>query len=61
VIIHDGVANIGHYYTYLYDRAKVVWWKLNDHTVTPVTEDEVMKDALGSNGYRSACNLFYIN
>jgi ubiquitin carboxyl-terminal hydrolase 25/28 len=61
VMIHDGMANMGHYYTYLFDRSQELWWKLDDHRVTVATEQEVMKDALGGNGHKCACNLFYIN
>jgi len=60
-MIHDGMANMGHYYTYLFDRSQEVWWKLDDHRVTLATEQEVMKDALGGNGHKCACNLFYVN
>lgn len=39
-----------------------VWFKLDDHKASIVEEDVVMKEALGdSEGYKSACNLFYIN
>ena len=39
-----------------------MWFQLNDHKVTIVDEATVMQEALGdSKGYKSACNLFYIN
>lgn len=60
-MIHDGLAENGHYYTYLFDRIQNVWWKLNDHDVSMVDENIVMDEALGGKGYKSACNLFYIN
>lgn len=61
VMIHDGVAESGHYYTYIYDRCLRVWWKLDDHRVSQAVEEDVMKEAHGGSGYKSACNLFYIS
>lgn len=34
IMIHDGVAENGHYYSYVYDRFQKVWWKLDDHRVS---------------------------
>jgi ubiquitin carboxyl-terminal hydrolase 25/28 len=61
IIIHDGLAENGHYYTYVFDRIKKLWWKLNDHRVSIEKEEIVMKEAFGGDGYKSACNLFYIS
>jgi uncharacterized UBP type Zn finger protein len=47
ILIHDGLATNGHYYTYIYDRRIKQWWLMNDHKVSLVSEDLVMKDALG--------------
>ena len=60
-MIHDGLAENGHYYSYIYDRVLKVWWKLDDHRVSQVEEETVMKEAFGGEGYKSACNLFYIS
>jgi ubiquitin carboxyl-terminal hydrolase 25/28 len=61
IIIHDGLAENGHYYTYVFDRIKKLWWKLNDHRVSQEKEEVVMKESFGGDGYKSACNLFYIS
>lgn len=62
IIVHDGLAENGHYYSYYYDRVQKQWWQLNDHKAFPVSEDQVMEEALGgSRSYKSACNLFYIS
>ncbi|MFN9898064.1 MAG: hypothetical protein ACK55Z_04550 [bacterium] len=62
ILIHDGLAENGHYYSYVFDRVKKCWLCFNDHTVTQVEEELVMKEALGnSQGYKSACNLIYIS
>jgi len=61
IMIHDGLAENGHYYTYVYDRVLRQWWKLDDHRVSISDEETVMKEALGGDGYKSACNLFYMS
>jgi hypothetical protein len=38
-----------------------VWWRLDDHRVSVSDEDTVMREAFGGEGYKSACNLFYIS
>ena len=60
-MIHDGLAENGHYYSYVFDRSQSVWWKLDDHRVSKASEEDVMKEALGGDGYKSACNLFYMS
>lgn len=61
-MIHDGLAENGHYYSYIYDRVGKVWWQYNDHRALQVDEEQVMGDALGnSTAYKSACNLVYIS
>jgi len=61
-MIHDGMAENGHYYSYIYDRLQKLWWRFDDHKVSVVEETIVMEEALGNQkGYKSACNLFYIN
>ena len=60
-MIHDGLAENGHYYTYVYDRSQKVWWKLDDNRVSQADIKDVMREALGGDGYKSACNLFYMS
>lgn len=39
-----------------------IWFKLDDHKVSQVDEQEVFDEAFGNkNTYKSACNLFYIS
>ena len=45
IIIHDGSADMGHYYTFIFDRFKKVWWKINDSMVREEAEDVVMEEA----------------
>jgi ubiquitin carboxyl-terminal hydrolase 25/28 len=61
IMIHDGYAEQGHYYSYLFDRYLQQWWKFDDHRVSQVCEEQVMRDARGGYKDKSACNLFYVN
>ena len=45
ILIHDGLAENGHYYTFIFDRNQNVWFQLNDHKVTIVDEATVMQEA----------------
>ncbi|KAI8642866.1 hypothetical protein BD408DRAFT_451474 [Parasitella parasitica] len=48
VFIHQGQANYGHYWIYIYDHKGSQWWKYNDSLVTKVHEDEIFHDTTGS-------------
>lgn len=67
ILIHEGSSEQGHYYTYVYDRKRGHWWKMNDHTITIVAkEDEqaMLQEAFGAHPGKpttSACNLFYMS
>jgi len=39
IMIHDGMAENGHYYTYLFDRIHKCWWQLNDHKAFKVDKE----------------------
>ena len=41
IICHDGLAENGHYYTYIFDRNKKVWYKMDDHKASIVDESIV--------------------
>lgn len=61
IMVHDGVAEQGHYFTFIYDRVKKMWWKLNDHNVCMELESDVFRVAFGGEGHSSACNLIYMS
>ena len=62
ILIHDGEANSGHYYSFVYDRKQDVWWRFNDHTVELEDEKTVMSEAIGSEGSKkTAYCLIYGN
>ncbi|KAF7723179.1 ubiquitin-specific protease ubp2 [Apophysomyces ossiformis] len=48
VFIHQGQANYGHYWVYIYDKLKDQWWKYNDSHVSKVDETEIFRDTTGS-------------
>ena len=47
IVIHDGVADSGHYYVYIYDRKTMLWHKFNDFYSTIVAEEDVLSEAFG--------------
>lgn len=61
VLVHEGQANAGHYWAYIYDPHMRRWMKYNDVSVTKSTWEELVRDSFG--GYRnaSAYCLMYIN
>ncbi|XP_048837149.1 LOW QUALITY PROTEIN: ubiquitin carboxyl-terminal hydrolase 25-like [Brienomyrus brachyistius] len=61
VLVHEGQANAGHYWAYIYSSRHRCWMKYNDISVTESSWEELMRDSFG--GYRntSAYCLMYIN
>lgn len=61
VLVHEGQANAGHYWAYIYDPQHCCWMKYNDIAVTKSSWEELVRDSFG--GYRnaSAYCLMYIN
>ncbi|XP_075450079.1 ubiquitin carboxyl-terminal hydrolase 25 [Ascaphus truei] len=61
VLVHEGQANAGHYWAYVFDRHEKRWMKYNDISVTKSSWEELERDSFG--GYRnaSAYCLMYIN
>ncbi|XP_010868974.2 ubiquitin carboxyl-terminal hydrolase 25 isoform X3 [Esox lucius] len=61
VLVHEGQANAGHYWAYIYDPHQHRWMKYNDISVTKSSWEELVRDSFG--GYRnaSAYCLMYIN
>ncbi|XP_006889880.1 PREDICTED: ubiquitin carboxyl-terminal hydrolase 25-like [Elephantulus edwardii] len=61
VLVHEGQANAGHYWAYIFDHHENRWMKYNDVAVTKSSWEELVRDSFG--GYRnaSAYCLMYIN
>ena len=48
-MIHDGGADYGHYYSFIYDFEKSMWRRFNDINVSEENEEIVFKESLGGN------------
>nr|XP_033797787.1 ubiquitin carboxyl-terminal hydrolase 25 isoform X2 [Geotrypetes seraphini] len=61
VLVHEGQANAGHYWAYIFDHHQNKWMKYNDISVAKSSWEELERDSFG--GYRnaSAYCLMYIN
>ncbi|XP_050777738.1 ubiquitin carboxyl-terminal hydrolase 28 isoform X4 [Gopherus flavomarginatus] len=61
VLVHEGQANAGHYWAYIYDQPRKSWLKCNDISVTKSSWEEVERDSYGGLRNASAYCLMYIN
>lgn len=61
VLVHEGQANAGHYWAYIYSHARQCWLKYNDIAVTEATWEELERDSYGGVRNASAYCLMYIN
>lgn len=62
LIIHDGSPMSGHYYAYIRDHSTPdKWYRFSDITVTEAKEEDVLKDAQGGSGVRSAYWAVYVD
>uniref|UniRef100_A0A8C6FUD6 Ubiquitin carboxyl-terminal hydrolase 28 n=1 Tax=Moschus moschiferus TaxID=68415 RepID=A0A8C6FUD6_MOSMO len=61
VLVHEGQANAGHYWAYVYDQPRQVWLKYNDISVTESSWEELERDSYGGQKNVSAYCLMYIN
>ncbi|CAD8202909.1 unnamed protein product [Paramecium octaurelia] len=60
ILMHNGQADCGHYYTYIKDFGLNKWFKFNDIEVQEVTKEKVFYDAFGKNKGENAYLLIYI-
>ncbi|XP_061224227.1 ubiquitin carboxyl-terminal hydrolase 28 [Neopsephotus bourkii] len=61
VLVHEGQANSGHYWAFIYDQHRKSWLKYNDISVTESSWEEVERDSFGGLRNASAYCLMYIN
>ena len=61
ICVHDGNANSGHYYSFIYDRFQKKWRKFNDIRVTEVSEEDVFKESQGGDTWQTAYWLVYVH
>jgi ubiquitin carboxyl-terminal hydrolase 25/28 len=62
-LIHDGTAESGHYYSFIFDRKQDVWWRFSDVNVSMEIEEVVFREAFGGQvaSTKTAYSLIYIN
>lgn len=61
ICVHDGNANTGHYYSFIFNRFTQKWWKYNDIRITEVEEADVFKESEGGNSWQTAQWLVYVD
>uniref|UniRef100_A0A674IGJ1 Ubiquitin carboxyl-terminal hydrolase n=1 Tax=Terrapene triunguis TaxID=2587831 RepID=A0A674IGJ1_9SAUR len=61
VLVHEGQANAGHYWAYIYYQPRKSWLKYNDISVTESSWEELERDSYGGLRNASAYCLMYIN
>lgn len=59
VFMHEGLANFGHYWLYLFDFDQNRWLQFNDSIVKEVTAEQVFSDTTGSSA--NVTGLAYVN
>ncbi len=58
ILIHEGSASYGHYFSYIFDPYKKVWRRFSDLQVTEKEEDEVLEKARGKNTTNAYCLIY---
>ncbi|KAM9217109.1 ubiquitin carboxyl-terminal hydrolase 28 isoform 1-T1 [Leptosomus discolor] len=61
VLVHEGQANAGHYWAFIYDQPRRSWLKYNDISVTESSWEELERDSFGGLKNASAYCLMYIS
>ncbi|XP_078538476.1 ubiquitin carboxyl-terminal hydrolase 28 isoform X6 [Lissotriton helveticus] len=61
VLVHEGQANAGHYWAYVYSHTNRTWLKYNDISVTESSWEELARDSFGGLKNASAYCLIYVN
>ncbi|XP_066495847.1 ubiquitin carboxyl-terminal hydrolase 28 isoform X9 [Tiliqua scincoides] len=61
VLVHEGQANAGHYWAYIYNQPRKSWLKYNDISVTEASWEELERDSFGGLRNASAYCLMYIS
>lgn len=48
ILMHEGKAESGHYYSYIFDHKKNIWRKFNDiNVIEELNEEKLLKEAYG--------------
>ncbi|NXI34849.1 UBP28 hydrolase, partial [Galbula dea] len=60
VLVHQGQANAGHYWAFIYNQPRKTWLRYNDISVTESSWEELERDSFGGLKNASAYCLMYI-
>jgi ubiquitin C-terminal hydrolase len=47
ILVHEGTGEMGHYYSFIFDRSAHKWYRFNDYKVSEETEDRVFEESFG--------------
>ncbi|NWR46199.1 UBP28 hydrolase, partial [Regulus satrapa] len=61
VLVHEGQANAGHYWAFIFDQPRKRWLKYNDISVTESSWEELERESFGGLRNASAYCLMYIS
>ncbi|XP_009865903.1 PREDICTED: ubiquitin carboxyl-terminal hydrolase 28, partial [Apaloderma vittatum] len=61
VLVHEGQANAGHYWAFIYNQPRKSWLKYNDISVTESSWEELERESFGGSRNASAYCLMYIS
>ncbi|NXF73310.1 UBP28 hydrolase, partial [Sclerurus mexicanus] len=61
VLVHEGQANAGHYWAFIYNQPRKKWLKYNDISVTESSWEELERESFGGLRNASAYCLMYIS
>ncbi|NXJ79259.1 UBP28 hydrolase, partial [Trogon melanurus] len=61
VLVHEGQANAGHYWAFIYNQPRKSWLKYNDIWVTESSWEELERESFGGSRNASAYCLMYIS
>mmetsp|Transcript_13360 Transcript_13360/g.25089 ORF Transcript_13360/g.25089 Transcript_13360/m.25089 type:complete len:2359 (+) Transcript_13360:2657-9733(+) len=58
VLVHSGIADAGHYYSYIKDRKTGLWYEFNDKIVTPFNPANLKEECFGGTSTFSDWQVF---
>ncbi|NXH14677.1 UBP28 hydrolase, partial [Bucco capensis] len=61
VLVHQGQANAGHYWAFIYNQPRKTWLRYNDISVTESSWEELERDSFGGLKNASAYCLMYVS
>lgn len=59
VLVHSGCAESGHYYSFIKDRKRDLWFEFNDTNVNPFDLINLKNECFGGGNEKSSSNNLY--